>query len=109
MRVGEPGMHVQYEENVPTRPSPPGFAPIHQVYDQVVLEEILFAGQQRSHTAIVPRLSPAEAPTRFGEGTSRIVEHCHEPKIHVQLLVTMEQRGSGIVGNKVELYLLEPA
>jgi hypothetical protein len=34
-------------------------------------------------------------------------KHGHEPKIHVQLLVAVEAAGPGIVGDKVELDLLE--
>src|SRR5579872_1492235 len=39
----------------------------------------------------------------------RIVEKEHEAEVHVQLLVTVKQRHSGIVGHEVELDLLEAA
>lgn len=36
-----------------------------------------------------------------------VVEQRHEPKVHVQLHVTMEQRQTGIVRDKIHLHLLE--
>ena len=37
---------------------------------------------------------------------SDVVEQRHEAEVHVQLLVTMEQREAGIVGDKVDLDFL---
>ena len=37
---------------------------------------------------------------------SDVVEQCHEAKIHVQLLMTMEQREAGIVGDKFDFDFL---
>ena len=36
----------------------------------------------------------------------RVVEQRHKTKIHVQLLVTVEQREAGVVGNEIDLNFL---
>jgi hypothetical protein len=38
---------------------------------------------------------------------SRVVEKCHEPKVHVQLLMAVKERHSRIIGDEVEFDLLE--
>lgn len=38
---------------------------------------------------------------------SRVVDHCHEAEIHVQLLVAMEERRPRIVGDKIEFHFLK--
>ena len=40
--------------------------------------------------------------TSGGVHLSRIVEERHEAEVHVQLLVAVEKRHSGIVGNEVK-------
>src|SRR5512143_427368 len=40
---------------------------------------------------------------------SRIVEERHEPEIHVQLLVTVEEGHTWIVGDEIEFHFLKAA
>ena len=41
--------------------------------------------------------------------TSGVAQERHEPKVHVQLLVTVEKRQPWIVGDKIERRFLESA
>lgn len=40
---------------------------------------------------------------------SGVAQERHEREVHVQLVVTVEERRTGIVGDKIERRLLEPA
>jgi hypothetical protein len=50
----------------------------------------------------VPVATPGAASLR----RFLIVEQCHEPEIHMKLLVTVKQRQAGIVGNEVDVGFL---
>lgn len=43
------------------------------------------------------------------DGRLRVVQERHEAKIHVQLLVKVEERQTGIIGHKIHFRFLIPA
>jgi len=70
--------------------------------------------RSRSNSTKVAKVQTAIAspsPTLFHRsfGQSDIIQQTHEPEIHVQLLMTMEQRQPWIVGHKIDRNFLIPA
>ena len=41
---------------------------------------------------------------KLSEWALGVIQHCHESKVHVQLLVAMKERGARIVSHKVNFY-----
>src|SRR6185437_16168766 len=65
--------------------------------DNKSLEEFCGAGMCN----FAPFMNPAR-----GLGSSHVVEQGHEPEIHMQLLVAMEQSHPWIIGHKIHRELL---
>jgi hypothetical protein len=58
---------------------------------------------------VLPRKLVRSMPVAGALLKLRVLEQRHEAKVHVQLLVTVKERESWIVGREVELELLEAA
>ena len=56
-------------------------------------------------TGVAPYFLSDQKPRLRGL-TSGVFKECHEPEIHVQLLVTMKQCVARIVSHKIKLYFL---